>query len=274
MSDSIEGKYFTILDIKGKEPNGSKEYKDLENVDYDENKILYLGLKIILLNESNKDTLFWIVNQARDLGEPFFLVPYFEKQRRMYLNQNLVLKYSDRTNSKYENMIDVNTGLNVNIKYGEVWTCTDVSFTDSKDAYYLTAFYFIKNGEREVKIELGSELISEYFMLEKELKNQELEKKKNDEERRREEQERQKIKQEEKSKFRNECITKWGQKMGSYIADGKVVLGMNKEMCIAAWGNPIEINRTILHGLTSEQWVFGWRTYLYFDNGVLSAIQD
>ena len=62
--------------------------------------------------------------------------------------------------------------------------------------------------------------------------------------------------------------------MGGYIADGKVLLGMNKEMCIAAWGNPIDINRTILSRLTSEQWVYGWGTYLYFDNGVLSAIQD
>ena len=45
-------------------------------------------------------------------------------------------------------------------------------------------------------------------------------------------------------------------------------------MCIASWGNPININRTIVKGLTSEQWVYGWGTYLYFDNGVLSAIQD
>jgi hypothetical protein len=62
--------------------------------------------------------------------------------------------------------------------------------------------------------------------------------------------------------------------MGTYIADGKVVLGMNKEMCSSAWGSPIDINRRIVRGLTHEQWVYGWGTYLYFENGVLTAIQD
>ena len=27
-------------------------------------------------------------------------------------------------------------------------------------------------------------------------------------------------------------------------------------------------------GTTHEQWVYGWTHYLYFDNGVLTAIQD
>lgn len=49
---------------------------------------------------------------------------------------------------------------------------------------------------------------------------------------------------------------------------------MNKEMCEAAWGSPININRTIIKGLISEQWVYGFGTYLYFDNGKLIAIQD
>ena len=272
--DSVYGKYFTIIDIKGKEPYGSKEYKKLEDIDLEDGRDWQLSLKITLRNESNQDILYWIVEQARFIGNPFFLVPYFEKQRNKYLNQNLVLRYSDRTNTKLQNLIDVNTGATININYGEVWTCSDISFIDSKDSYYLNCFYFLKNGDREVKIELGSGLVNDYFMLETEFKQQELEKQKKEEQRLKEQQEREKQEQQERIKFRSECIAKWGQKMGSYIADGKVILGMNKEMCTAAWGSPIDINRTIVRGLTSEQWVYGWGTYLYFDNGVLRAIQD
>jgi len=271
--DSVYGKYFTIIDIKGKERFGSKEYKKLEDIDLEDGEGWQGSLKIILRNESNQDTLYWIVDNWVVFNNPFFLVPYFVKQRDIYLNQNLVLKYSDITNKKLQNLIDVNTGAIINIKYGEVWTCSDISFVDSKDSYYLKCFYFLKNGDREVKIALSSGLINDYFMLETEFKREELEKQKKEEERQKEQQEREKKEQQERIKFRNDCIAKWGQKMGTYIAEGKVVLGMSKEMCIASWGTPIDIHKTIIKGYISEQWVYGGGTYLYFDNGVLSGIQ-
>lgn len=272
--DSIYGKYFSILNIEGKEPYGSKEFKKLDDIDIEGGRNWQLSLKITLRNEENQDVLYWIVDQARFIGSPFFLVPYFEKQRDIYLNQNVVLRYSDRTNTNLQNLIDVNTGETINIEYGEVWTCSDISFIESKDSYYLKCYYFLKKGGKEVKIGLESELLRGYFMLETEFKQQELEKQRKEEERKKEEEERQKKAEQERVIFKKECIAKWGQKMGGYIADGKVLLGMNKEMCISAWGNPINRNRTIVNGLTSEQWVYGWGTYLYFDNGKLTAIQD
>lgn len=272
--DSVYGQYFSILNIEGKEPNGSKEFKKLDDIDIEDSRNWQLSLKITLKNEGNQDVLYWLVDQARFIGSPFFLVPYFEKQRETYLNQNVVLRYSDRTNTVLQNLIDVNTGETINIKYGEVWTCSDISFIDSKDSYYLKCFYFLKNGDKEVKIDLESELIRNFFMLETEFKRQELEKQRKEEERKKEEEERQKKAEQERLIFKKDCIAKWGQKMGDYIADGKVLLGMNKEMCIAAWGNPINRNRTMISGLTSEQWVYGWGSYLYFDNGKLTAIQD
>jgi len=277
--DSVESKYFTIIDIKGKYQE--KEYKKLEDVEIPENKYQYwyysVGLKIKLINESNNDTLYWIVKKASDIKDsPFFLVPYFEKLKCLFLNQNFVL----RPNIKLENLIDVNTGALINIKKGEVWTCSDISFANSKD-FYLTPFYFLKNGDREIKIKLGIGVFDEYFMLETDFNRQELEKLKKEEEKKKEleekmfeEQIHKEKEQQEKNEFRMDCIAKWGQKMGDYIAEGKVLIGMNKEMCIAAWGKPISINRTIVSGLTIEQWVYGWGTYLYFKNGVLDGIQD
>lgn len=61
------------------------------------------------------------------------------------------------------------------------------------------------------------------------------------------------------------------------LADRKkkgVSLGMNElEVQQSSWGKPQHINRTTTAGGQREQWVYG-RNYLYFVNGVLTAIQN
>ncbi|MDP1990505.1 MAG: cell envelope integrity protein TolA [Syntrophales bacterium] len=53
-------------------------------------------------------------------------------------------------------------------------------------------------------------------------------------------------------------------------------IGMTKNQVIheSRWGTPHDVNRTKTVNGTREQWVYGIRRYLYFDNGVLTAIQD
>lgn len=53
-------------------------------------------------------------------------------------------------------------------------------------------------------------------------------------------------------------------------------IGMTKEQVVKRtnWGTPNDINRTITAGGTREQWVYGIGRYLYFSNGILTAIQD
>jgi hypothetical protein len=54
-----------------------------------------------------------------------------------------------------------------------------------------------------------------------------------------------------------------------------VRLGMSKEDVLASsWGRPEKINTTTNVYGTREQWVYGGRNYLYFENGVLTSIQD
>lgn len=54
----------------------------------------------------------------------------------------------------------------------------------------------------------------------------------------------------------------------------QVVIGMNADQCRLAWGNPTSIHRTVTGASVHEQWVYGIGNYLYFDDGVLSAIQN
>jgi hypothetical protein len=54
-----------------------------------------------------------------------------------------------------------------------------------------------------------------------------------------------------------------------------VTLGMTKEEVLTnGWGRPIEINRTQSTTGTSEQWVYSGFKYLYFEDGILTTIQD
>jgi hypothetical protein len=52
-------------------------------------------------------------------------------------------------------------------------------------------------------------------------------------------------------------------------------LGMTSEQATKSkWGRPREINRTITMLGTKEQWVYGSNRFLYFDNGILTGIQE
>ena len=59
---------------------------------------------------------------------------------------------------------------------------------------------------------------------------------------------------------------------------GKIQIGMTTQDVLRAWGRPNKINRTAVAGGISEQWVYerpndGRHQYVYFDNGLLSAVQ-
>lgn len=54
-----------------------------------------------------------------------------------------------------------------------------------------------------------------------------------------------------------------------------VTIGMSAEEVLqSSWGKPNKVNRTTYATRTKEQWVYGGGNYLYFDDGVLTAIQN
>ena len=54
-----------------------------------------------------------------------------------------------------------------------------------------------------------------------------------------------------------------------------VSIGMSKEDVLASsWGKPERINTTTTANTTREQWVYGGRNYLYFENNKLVTIQN
>jgi hypothetical protein len=66
----------------------------------------------------------------------------------------------------------------------------------------------------------------------------------------------------------------WDKDICEILAKGKVRIGMTAEQARVSWGNPDDINRTISTYGNREQWVYGHSSYLYFDDGVLTSIQN
>lgn len=58
------------------------------------------------------------------------------------------------------------------------------------------------------------------------------------------------------------------------IKNEQVQIGMSKQECTLSWGEPKTINKTTTINNIHEQWVYKSDSYLYFDNGFLTAIQN
>ena len=69
-------------------------------------------------------------------------------------------------------------------------------------------------------------------------------------------------------------VDKYGQSNVNLARQGKVKIGWNKELCKEAWGSPRSVNKTTTAYGVHEQWVYSTSRYLYFDDGVLTAIQE
>jgi len=65
----------------------------------------------------------------------------------------------------------------------------------------------------------------------------------------------------------------YGPVMGRLIMARKVVIGMKKEQVVESLGRPEDINRTVLPGQVTEQWVYGG-LYVYFTDGIVTSFQD
>ena len=76
-------------------------------------------------------------------------------------------------------------------------------------------------------------------------------------------------------------VTEKGKVNAKLIINGEVRLGWSKDMCRESWGKPHDINTTTGSWGVHEQWVYeysfddSYSIYcLYFENGVLTTIQD
>jgi len=66
----------------------------------------------------------------------------------------------------------------------------------------------------------------------------------------------------------------WPQETTETVLARRIQVGMNPTMVREAWGAPKAINRTTTGNAIREQWVYGPGHYVYFENGIVLAIDQ
>lgn len=187
-----------------------------------------------LEERENKDTLYFEYNENYETSFPFIAVKYFEKQKNEYVGK----EYFFRKNY-IEGKTDIETGKTINIDNNVFWKCIDLIIDEN---HY--DFKYIFESLKGEKISIDQTFLEEDFsgiFLKSEV-------------------------EELKKIFGNDNF--------KLIFEGKVKIGMTKEMCKKSWGIPNSVNKTNLKGTLTEQWVYGSKRYLYFENSILTAFQN
>ncbi len=280
--ESIQNTYFTILDIEIGDKMTKGVFSKLEewNNPHNLSADAFL-LRFTLKNETTNEEIYWITRTSNISHTWLFLVPYFEKMQKMYKGRNVV------PTTEILNLADVKTGNAVTISAKDVWNCYDVTFVNLKEEQLIEPFFFLEKDGVRVKIhfrDFSKECDGVFteedrirrptFLLESDFNEIILEKQRAIDEQRRIEEEQQRLEELARAEHQRLIMQKYGEKLGKLICAEKVCLGMTSEMCRSAWGTPISVNSTIVEGIVFEQWVYGWKTYLYFENGILKAIQN
>jgi hypothetical protein len=66
----------------------------------------------------------------------------------------------------------------------------------------------------------------------------------------------------------------WPKHIETAVIERRVLPGMTEEQVTLAWGKPQRVNQTLRSSSTSEQWVYSISTYVYFENGRVTAVQS
>ena len=200
-----------------------------------ESEIIYGKIFYFKLEEKDsKDILYYKYFSKSESSFDFILVSFYEKLKLLSIGNDYVCSEKLIASST-----DVDTGKPIANIIGESWKCLDVTIDNNSQRLSL----LLKN-------KMGNKVLVRYssvlgtWALGRTFKKSDA----------------------------KDYIKKFGNKQFENILQGKCIIGMTKEMCKLAWGEPNKINETIYLNKNSEQWVYS-DNYLYFDNGKLIAIQ-
>jgi hypothetical protein len=299
---NYEGGYFAGGDpAKTFSSNQNKGFNNGYNYNYFDGKKLKItnvivhrqccefSVKFELLSEEDNQTLYWwflkdgngIINH--NIPTPLLIVGYFEKLKTIYINRDFIY-------TKSFGLTDNNSGQTIENMFNSEWKCTKIALADYGDEPYQKITFILNNSmgnQIEVKLDTFKKTFIGKTQYLQEIENKRIQENARIAEEKRlageEKKERlaaakeaetvkdkkianDKIKQQRREDF----IKKYGDKYGAIIADGQVKIGMTKEMCIAAWGNPIEKTK---QNSVLEKWGYKSKS-IYFDKaGIITAIQ-
>ena len=276
-AEAIEGKTFEITGIGAHQIEG-----------YD--------LWLFRLRSEEGETVYWYAHMSKDetnLRDEYYPVVaegLIEKYRTAYVGRDFFLTRRKPGAKGYVSEyfgLQANTmqGEECRLNFGTELKCLDIRLIGDGKGYAVPSFVFEKKEDSvQVYIPLcrypqpfGVEgyMLSRdrAFMDEVILTPSEVVYAQRAEEVRQREEAR--LQQEKEQKERKATLyRKYGKATAELILEGKVRIGMTRAMCREAWGSPEDINTMSGSWGVHEQWVYGLSSYLYFENGILSSIQN
>lgn len=201
----------------------------------EDNEYLYGKIFFLKLKEkSSGDIIYYEYWCDLDASFPFIVVGFFQKQKKYLVGKEFII-----SEGLLKNLCDIETGNPITTK-GQIWRCIDLTINEK---YYSLSLVIQNSLSEKVTISYDSVIGKwgkprAYTLI-------------------------------EASNYRK----KFGNENFDRILQRKVRIGMSKEMCRLSWGNPENINETITSGEKIEQWIYP-ENYLYFNNGILTAIQQ
>jgi hypothetical protein len=210
----------------------------------------------------------------------FIIEGYYKKLKQKYVNTNFYVENST------QNVNDINNGKPVIIASGSTWVCSDVALLQLPNNLNEDLYFIFKNkdgaeiAQSIFRVTLGDDWVTQEVMdkrkKEKEefAKNELAEKLALDKRNAVNDKEAAAANKKELNMRIAKYTKKYGPTLGKKIANKEVSLGMTRQMCTDALGDPDKINETVMYGVHSEQWIYDSNTYLYFRNNKLVTYQD
>tara|TARA_R110002111_G_scaffold239342_1_gene300992 strand:+ start:82 stop:1047 length:966 start_codon:yes stop_codon:yes gene_type:complete len=189
-----------------------------------------------LVEKESKDTLYYEYDSEFKHSFPFLVVGFYEKQKEKLNGQEFVFK-DNTLNVSSGSGLDIKTGEPITIKTGDKWKFKDLTI---EEKYYTLAIVVENSAGETTTVSYDTTFDDRNYAF--------------------------------TAKEADKLTVKFGAGNFEIILQGKVKIGMTKEMCKLSWGEPNDINRTISSGRNSEQWVYD-DNYLYFDGNKLTTIQ-
>lgn len=195
-----------------------------------------------LQEKESGDILYYEYDTSFEFNFPFVMVGYFTKIKQLYIDHQYVIGgvnwYSSHFNDADTTPVsEMTTGAPVsNFCTGAMWKCTDLTI----DEKYYAIVLVLQNTKGE-KIPLPLDDLHKGYAYE--------------------------------AKLASLYEAKFGHENWRAILKRSVKIGMTKEMCRMAWGEPKSINETVNSNGKSEQWVYPSNNYLYFNQNILSSVQ-
>lgn len=232
----LRGKYFTIVDVN-----------------FQDNMFNTMD-RVYELQDDDGDRAEWIIPSYK--REEAILLGFYEKLRSLYVDS--VFVYNGKaigggsqflTPKLTHSAIDTKTGDIISLNVGDRWTCSNFQTVDDDVTVQLYAVFYNKKGN-EILVRLNNrfkakgELDITFFSCF--------------------------VKESEFEARRKMLTEKYGEENANLISLQQVAIGMTKEMCHEAWDTPDNINKTVVDGLVTEQWIYPKGSYLYFIDGVLT----